>query len=454
MPTPSCPGTNGGVGLTGQSPCAAWMSVWQSPLLSILTRTCPGPGAGTGRSSIVSGLVKSVTTAAFMHVSPVCRSSQTVARGAVSAGVSDSGLDASGTTDYGRLRPLQDRGGHGVFPEPVARVRRAPADDDQLVGAKAALDGLIDRAVLEPDRDVDVGIRFGDPGHEPEISGRGGGACPSARSDAANRSRVGPCRRARCARASRARTPGGTQTRSPAATRGCRRRRPRSPTWRTVRSTGGTRRTGHAACLATAGTDRAEHRCRRPPRPCDPITIRYASADSAASTSLGSPVTLAAWTSISGQVSCARSAASFTDVRGVVPPSPTWTIDEGPPLQARLPRGPGHGAEACSDRRRPPRSRRSGSHSCSCASLVVRSPCNQRLSALGRGTKDPAGLRDRRCRALGREQAGSGPLLVFRGPPSSGGTLGPSGRDLGPCHGDGAVECCPGPAVSGRGTRC
>ena len=31
MPTPSWPGMNGGVGLTGQSPCAAWMSVWQRP---------------------------------------------------------------------------------------------------------------------------------------------------------------------------------------------------------------------------------------------------------------------------------------------------------------------------------------------------------------------------------------------------------------------------------------
>ena len=48
MPTPSWPGTNGGVGLTGQSPRAAWMSVWHSPLASIRTRTWSGPGSGNG----------------------------------------------------------------------------------------------------------------------------------------------------------------------------------------------------------------------------------------------------------------------------------------------------------------------------------------------------------------------------------------------------------------------
>ncbi len=39
MPMPSWPGTKGGDGLTGQSPCAAWMSVWHSPEASIRTRT-------------------------------------------------------------------------------------------------------------------------------------------------------------------------------------------------------------------------------------------------------------------------------------------------------------------------------------------------------------------------------------------------------------------------------
>ena len=37
MPTPSWPGMNGAVGLTGQSPRAAWMSVWQMPDASMRT---------------------------------------------------------------------------------------------------------------------------------------------------------------------------------------------------------------------------------------------------------------------------------------------------------------------------------------------------------------------------------------------------------------------------------
>src|SRR5512132_1115428 len=65
MPTPSCPGINGGDGLAGQSPCAAWMSVWHRPVASTLTRTCPGSSAGGGTCSTVSGLWKSWTTAAL-----------------------------------------------------------------------------------------------------------------------------------------------------------------------------------------------------------------------------------------------------------------------------------------------------------------------------------------------------------------------------------------------------
>ena len=38
-PTPSWPGTNGAVGVTGQSPRAAWMSVWHKPLASMRTST-------------------------------------------------------------------------------------------------------------------------------------------------------------------------------------------------------------------------------------------------------------------------------------------------------------------------------------------------------------------------------------------------------------------------------
>ena len=56
MPTPSCPGTNGGVGLTGQSPWAAWMSVWQSPQASMRTSTWPGPGLGDGSVLELEGL--------------------------------------------------------------------------------------------------------------------------------------------------------------------------------------------------------------------------------------------------------------------------------------------------------------------------------------------------------------------------------------------------------------
>jgi hypothetical protein len=69
MPTPSCPGMNGTVGVTGQSPLAAWMSVWHSPDASIWTTTWPGPGSGTGRSSMTSGWPKAGTTAALIRFS-------------------------------------------------------------------------------------------------------------------------------------------------------------------------------------------------------------------------------------------------------------------------------------------------------------------------------------------------------------------------------------------------
>src|SRR6266699_3279168 len=70
MPTPSCPGMNGTVGVTGQSPFAAWMSVWHSPDASIRTTTWPGPGSGIGRSSMTSGWPKPGTTAARMGKAP------------------------------------------------------------------------------------------------------------------------------------------------------------------------------------------------------------------------------------------------------------------------------------------------------------------------------------------------------------------------------------------------
>lgn len=52
--------------MTGQSPLAAWMSVWHRPEASILTVICPGPGSGIGLSSMTSGCPNSRTTAAFI----------------------------------------------------------------------------------------------------------------------------------------------------------------------------------------------------------------------------------------------------------------------------------------------------------------------------------------------------------------------------------------------------
>src|SRR5262245_50461364 len=60
---------NGRGGLIGQSPRAEWMSVWHSPLASTRTSTWPGPGSGTGRSSITSGLSNALTTAVFIAAS-------------------------------------------------------------------------------------------------------------------------------------------------------------------------------------------------------------------------------------------------------------------------------------------------------------------------------------------------------------------------------------------------
>src|SRR6476659_7913123 len=61
---PSWPGTNGSVGLTGQSPCAAWRSVWHTPQASVLTRIWPAPGEGMSHSWNIKGLPNCSTTAA------------------------------------------------------------------------------------------------------------------------------------------------------------------------------------------------------------------------------------------------------------------------------------------------------------------------------------------------------------------------------------------------------
>ena len=55
LPAPSWPGMKGRPGFTGQSPRAAWMSVWQTPLAFTSTSTSPGPGVGIGTSWMVKG---------------------------------------------------------------------------------------------------------------------------------------------------------------------------------------------------------------------------------------------------------------------------------------------------------------------------------------------------------------------------------------------------------------
>jgi hypothetical protein len=45
--------------LDRQSPCAAWMSVWQTPQALIRTSTWPSLGSGMGTFSMLSGWVKS-----------------------------------------------------------------------------------------------------------------------------------------------------------------------------------------------------------------------------------------------------------------------------------------------------------------------------------------------------------------------------------------------------------
>src|SRR5580693_8909854 len=60
----SWPGMKGSVGLSGQSPCAAWRSVWHTPQASVLMRIWPTPGEGTSRSWIANGFPNCSTTAA------------------------------------------------------------------------------------------------------------------------------------------------------------------------------------------------------------------------------------------------------------------------------------------------------------------------------------------------------------------------------------------------------
>ena len=97
----------GGSGLTGHSPWAAWMSVWQSPHASMRTSTCSSPGVGSGTSSTRSGWVKSWTTAAFIGRSPLRSGSHldltSARRRAIRATAT---LRRGQTPDGGRRRPL------------------------------------------------------------------------------------------------------------------------------------------------------------------------------------------------------------------------------------------------------------------------------------------------------------------------------------------------------------
>src|SRR5699024_2627911 len=64
-PQTSSPGTNGGTGLTGQSPSRACKSVWQMPDVSTLTRAWLGPGVGRSISLTVTSGPNFSTTAAL-----------------------------------------------------------------------------------------------------------------------------------------------------------------------------------------------------------------------------------------------------------------------------------------------------------------------------------------------------------------------------------------------------
>src|SRR5450755_124967 len=155
MPTPSCPGMNGGVGLTGQSPCAAWMSVWHSPDVCIRTRTWPAPGSGIETSRTSSGSVKLVTTAAFMSCPSVSESHSWSGVAAVRA--------AGGSRSVG-LRP--DRGfgseqAHGLLIRADQHVLGLavqvehhpvvlPADAGDLVSAEGR-SGRVQVVAVDPD---------------------------------------------------------------------------------------------------------------------------------------------------------------------------------------------------------------------------------------------------------------------------------------------------------------
>src|SRR6476646_5493464 len=154
-PTPSWPGMKGGLGLTGHSPRAAWMSVWQRPQVSIWTRTCSGPGSGTGTSSMLSGCSKSCTTAAFIAGPPEWGSSRSISPPAR--------LRAIGGSPQRRVGFSRDS---GPRPRPGTPPRPRWRDPDPSVDGEGAVGGCDHRIEVELD---DLAVRVGegaDPQHQ------------------------------------------------------------------------------------------------------------------------------------------------------------------------------------------------------------------------------------------------------------------------------------------------
>src|SRR3954451_3241165 len=145
IPTPSWPGMNGGVGFTGPSPWAAWVSVWDRALGSKRTSTSPGPASGTGTSVTSSGRVKSVTTAAFMVV-PSCWGS----------GVAGGAADGH---DHDRRRRVLEHGDRDrAVHHPVEAVPLVVADHHQVLVGCGGHQEVRRNPAAELDRDPHLGV--------------------------------------------------------------------------------------------------------------------------------------------------------------------------------------------------------------------------------------------------------------------------------------------------------
>src|SRR5215212_5590709 len=179
-PTPSWPGMIGRPGLTGHSPRAAWMSVWQRPEASMRTSTSSAPGTGTGTSSMDRGWSKLWTTAARMTgpFARVLRRSHQTPRASSGGGrqtapyftPSRAGY-ASARLGQAAARPPRGRDRRAQLC-PLARPggdlqravdqRQALADPDQPepVGPPAGVEAL--PVVADPDLERPVGLDHGD----------------------------------------------------------------------------------------------------------------------------------------------------------------------------------------------------------------------------------------------------------------------------------------------------